>query len=160
MHPDPIRLADVPSTHVSRHSSARRDRRDHGMRGPAFGTGDLVPKGVPARRTAAQRFDALALAVMSDLWERWPDQLGAVQLGVEEVPLLPDGWVPESVPLSSYVEARAGDPARLVLLRRPIEHRAQTREELEVLVLTVLVEQVAEILGISPGEVHPDYDDE
>lgn len=129
-----------------------RDRHGRGMRGLALGTK------VPAQRTAGERFDQIALTVMQDLWQRFPDQLGRVQLGVEEVPLLPENWSPDSVPLASYVEASGTDPARLVLLRRPIEHRAEEPGDLEALVLTVLVEQVAEILGISPEEVHPDYE--
>jgi hypothetical protein len=134
------------------------------MRGPIFAapgtTGDLAPGGVPARRTRGERFDDIALAVMQDLWQRFPDQLGHVQLGVEEVPLLPESWSPDSVPLASYVEASNGNPARLVLLRRPIEHRVERAGDLEALVLTVLVEQVAEVLGIPPGDVHPDYDED
>jgi hypothetical protein len=113
---------------------------------------------VPAQRTPGQRFDEIALAMMQDLWQRFPDQLGHVQLGVEEVTLLPDSWSPDSVPLASYVEASGTNPARLVLLRRPIEHRVERPGDLEALVLTVLVEQVAEILGISPDDVHPDYE--
>ena len=49
------------------------------------------------------------------------------------------------------------DPTRLVLFRRPIEHRAETRDELEALVLTVVVEQVAELLGIDAELVDPRY---
>ena len=134
------------------------------MRGPAFAPatspGELAPGGVPAGRRAGQRFDRVAMAVMADLWKRWPDQLGGVQLGVEEVPLIPDHWAEDSVPLSSYVEATPTEPARLVLLRRPIEHRAESLADQDALVLAVLVEQVAEILGIPPEKVHPGYDEE
>ena len=45
-----------------------------------------------------------------------------------------------------------------MLFRRPIEHRCETRAELEALVLTVVVEQVAELLGIDAEEVDPRYD--
>jgi hypothetical protein len=127
------------------------------MRGPAFIARPGKPR-VPAHRTAGERFDALALGVMQELWERFPDELGDVQLGVEEVPLLPAGWSEDTVPLASFVPATARTPARLVLLRRPIEHRAQDRAELEALLLTVLVEQVAEVLGCAPEDVHPDYE--
>lgn len=136
-----------------------RDRRGRGMRGPAFMPGELARRGVPARFRPYERFDAIALGVMRELWERFPETLATIQLGVEEVPMLPDGWSPETVPLASFIEATPGNPARVVLLRRPIEHRAETREDLEILIFTVLVEQVAEVLGISPDEVHPDYRD-
>lgn len=113
---------------------------------------------MPARRSPAERFDTLALEVMRELWDRFPDRLDGLELGVEEVPLLPDTWASGTVPLASYAEPTASTPGRVVLLRRPIEHRAETREELAALVLTVLVEQVAEILGLAPEDVHPDYD--
>lgn len=121
------------------------------MRGPALAS-------VPANRSRAERFDALALGVMQELWDRFPGELAHVQLAVEEVPLLPDTWSADTIPLSSYVPARHGSPARVVVLRRPIERRAATRADLEELLLTVLVEQVADILGIAPESVHPDYE--
>jgi predicted Zn-dependent protease with MMP-like domain len=139
-----------------------RDRHGRGLRGPEFGpaagTRDLAVDGVPAQRSPGERFDALALAVMEELWQRFPDELRHVQLGVEEVPLLPDTWTVDTVPLASYVASTGDAPARVVLLRRPLEHRAESRADLEALVLTVLVEQVAEVLGLPPEDVHPDYD--
>lgn len=131
------------------------------MRGPAFAPAlearDLAQGGVPAARTPGERFDLAALAAMQEIWPRFPDELSRVQLAVEEVPMLPHNWSPDAVPLSSYVAARGREPARLVLLRRPIEHRADSLTDLNTLVLTVLIEQVAEILGLRPEEVHPDY---
>jgi hypothetical protein len=96
---------------------------------------------------------------MRELWDRFPEALATIQLGVEEVPLLPVGWSPEAVPLASFAKAQGGQPARVILLRKPIEHRARNRDDLEALIFTVLVEQVAEVLGIDPEEVHPDYRD-
>jgi hypothetical protein len=46
----------------------------------------------------------------------------------------------------------------VVLFRRPLEQRAESRAELAALVLVVLVEQVAEMLGRSPEEIDPGYD--
>lgn len=120
------------------------------MRGPAL-------PGVPANRTRSERFDMIALDLMEELWARFPDELGNVQLGVEEVPLLPGHWSDDAVPLSTYVEAKRDQPARIVLLRKPIERRAPSRAELEMTILTVLVEQVAEVLCLPPESVHPDY---
>lgn len=134
------------------------------MRGPAFGDAPLVPGGVPARRTRAEHFDDLALRVMRIVVAPWLDRLGDVELAVEEVPVLPAGWADGSVPLASYVEAtQRGNQStrpRLVLFRRPLEHRAEGPLELETLLLTVLVEQVAEVLGIPAEEVHPGYEEE
>lgn len=142
-----VRLADVSAPRTSR----LRDRRGRGLRGPAVAPGTRHP----VQRTGAQRFDAIAIGIMRELWRHWPEALGAIELGVEEVPIIPETWHGQSVPLSTYVAARGTTPARLVLLRRPIEHRAETPEDLRSLVLTVLVDQVAEILGIDPDDVLP-----
>lgn len=94
---------------------------------------------------------------MRELWDRFPEALGPIQLGVEEVPMLPSIWTSTAVPLATYVRAIKGNPARVVLLRKPIEQRARNREDLEMLIFTVLVEQIAEVLAIEPEKVHPDY---
>ena len=71
---------------------------------------------------------------------------------------MPDDWESGQVPLSSLVRGKGATPTRLVLFRRPIEHRAETRADLEALLLTVVVEQVAELLGLDPERVDPRYD--
>jgi predicted Zn-dependent protease with MMP-like domain len=124
------------------------------MRGP--GVIPLEP-GVPAMKTGGERFDSLVLDLVADLDERWSDQLGLLEYAVEDAPLIPDDWHPDTVPLSSLVRGTKGAPTRLVLFRRPIEHRAETRSDLEALVLTVVVEQVAELLGIDAALVDPRY---
>ena len=127
------------------------------MRGPAFGEG--APAGrVPAHRTGRERFDQLALDVMHDVESRWTEELAPVELAVEDIPLLPRTWVAPRVPLASMVPATELTPPRLVLYRRPIEHRAEARVDLEALLLTVVVEQLADFLGVPPEEVHPDYE--
>jgi hypothetical protein len=134
-----------------------RDRHGRGLRGPALRPGPLAPLGVPAARTRAELFDDVALRVMRAVVHRWTEQLGHVELAVEEVPVLPPGWDAPSVPLASYV---AGGTPRLVLFRRPIEHRAEGLVELEAMLLTVVVEQLAEVLGLPPEDVHPGYEPE
>ena len=61
------------------------------------------------------------------------------------------------MPLASLVRGHGTTPTRLVLFRRPIEHRCETRADLEAMVLTVVVEQVAELLGIDAEDVDPRY---
>ena len=125
------------------------------MRGPA-----ILPErpGEPVLPTPRERFDQLVLEVVADLERRWSDRLGLVEYGVEDAPQIPDDWATGTVPLSSLVRGSGGQPTRLVLFRRPIEHRCETRADLDALVLTILVEQVAELLGIEPGDVDPRYD--
>ena len=124
------------------------------MRGPA-----IVPEqpGHPERRTARQRFDALVLDIVTQVDQRWQDRLGLVEYAVEDAPQIPDDWSAETVPLSSLVRGSGATPTRLVLFRRPIEHRAETRADLEALVLTLVVEQIAELLGIDAELVDPRY---
>ena len=127
------------------------------MRGP--GVVPAVP-GTPALRTARQRFDQLVLDVVTPLDEKWQRHLGLVEYAVEDAPMLPDDWGDETVPLSSLVRCKGQAPTRLVLFRRPIEHRAIDRDSLEAMVHTVVVEQIAELLNLSPGQVDERYGDE
>lgn len=128
------------------------------MRSPAVLPGPLTPKGVPATRTRRDRFDTLVLDVVSALEERWSDELGLVEFAVEEAPLLPEDWAAATVPLSSVVRGTGDEPTRLVVFRRPIELRCDTTADLGALILTVLVEQVSELIGRSPEEIDPRYD--
>jgi predicted Zn-dependent protease with MMP-like domain len=124
------------------------------MRGPG-----VLPRqpGVPELPTSRERFDELVLDVVTDLDRRWSDRLGLVEYAVEDAPRIPDDWDSPHVPLSSLVRGTGARPTRLVLFRRPIEHRCETRADLAAMVLTVLVEQVAELLGIDAEDVDPRY---
>ena len=126
------------------------------MRGP--GVLPRVP-GRPFGPTRRERFDDLVLAAVTELEARWADRLGLVEYGVEDAPQVPDDWDSAHVPLASLVRGSGAAPTRIVLFRRPVEHRAATAAELEGLVLTVLVEQVAELLGLSPEDVDERYRD-
>lgn len=125
------------------------------MRGPA-----VLPRtpGRPELPTARERFDDLALGIVTTIDLRWQDELGLVEYAVEDAPQIPDDWESDTVPLSSLVRGSGATPTRLVLFRRPIEHRCDSRAELEALVLTVVVEQVAELLGIDKESVDPRYE--
>ena len=124
------------------------------MRGPG-----VLPRqpGVPELPTSRERFDELVLDVVTEIDRRWSDRLGLVEYAVEDAPLIPDDWDSPHVPLSSLVRGTGARPTRLVLFRRPIEHRCESRADLAAMVLTVLVEQVAELLGIDAEDVDPRY---
>ena len=64
---------------------------------------------------------------------------------------------PDEVPLGRLMEAAKGRPARIVVYRRPVEIRAKSRDERAALVHDVMVEQVAELLGVEPEAVDPRY---
>jgi predicted Zn-dependent protease with MMP-like domain len=150
-------MIQAPLT-VGRRTGSIRDRRDRGMRGPAVLAGPLTPKGAPRTRSNRDRFDAIVLDVVEALEQRWADELGLVEFAVEETPMLPADWTASTVPLASVVRGKGAEPTRLVLFRRPIELRAETRTDLGALILTVLVEQVSELLGRRPEDVDPRYE--
>jgi len=75
---------------------------------------------------------------------------------------------PEPVPLARLDPAsppvsdlqRPARPARIVLYRRPLMARADDEEDLSELVLDVVVEEFARLLGVDPQAVDPGYPDE
>lgn len=100
----------------------------------------------------------MATAAVARLDKRWSQELTTVTFVVEDVPDLADwdrGWIP----LGRADQAEAGLPARVVLYRRPIQARARGEIALRRLILDVLVEQVADLLGIDPADVDPGYTD-
>jgi predicted Zn-dependent protease with MMP-like domain len=131
----------------------RRDRHGRGLRGP------LAPAPVPLARSRSERFDDLVLDAVERLERRWADQLSGVEFAVEDVPPADaEQWSAEPVPLGRLLPASGGLPARIVVYRRPLEARAG-RAELGALVHDVVVEEVAEFLGLEPEAVDPDYDE-
>jgi predicted Zn-dependent protease with MMP-like domain len=142
----------------------RRDRHGRGVRGP------LAPVGSPLNRSRAERFDDLVLQAVAQLEPRWESELAGVEFVVEEVPsadlppeeLLPDA---EPVPLARLDPAwhdpgnaeRPARPARIVLYRRPLLARADGEEELGELVLDVVIEEFARLLGLDPQSIDPGY---
>ncbi len=137
-----------------------RDRHGRGLRGP------LYPATLPAARSRAERFDALVLEALEPIEGRWRTELTQLDVAVDDVPdvrLSPDtvsswddGVVEDgNIPLARLVPAgvdRHGLPtrARIVLYRRPLEVRAKDGADLADLVHDVLVEQVANYLGLDP----------
>jgi predicted Zn-dependent protease with MMP-like domain len=141
----------------------RRDRRGRGVRGLLF------PATLPAARSRSERFDAIVLDALEPIDERWHAELDRLDIAVDEVPEVSDcdpstvswdsGVVQDgNVPLARLVPAgvdRAGVPtrARIVLYRRPLQTRAQDGVDLSELVHEVLVEQVANYLGLDPDTI-------
>ncbi|MCX5132790.1 metallopeptidase family protein [Streptomyces sp. NBC_00340] len=131
----------------------RRDRHGRGMRGP------VAPPQVPLAASRAEVFADLVQDSVERLERRWP-QLADIDFMVLEVPLLEgsgDGWSDEAVPLGGTIAAREGRPARVVVYRRPVEIRTKGRDERAALVHEIVVEQVAELLGLTPETVDPRY---
>ncbi|MEO3859246.1 metallopeptidase family protein [Acrocarpospora sp. B8E8] len=140
-------------------SPRRRDRHGRGMRGP------LAPSHVPIAKSRGERFDDLVLDAVDRLRVRWSRELSAVEFGVEEVPRAselidgPGRLASDPIPFGRAEPAARGEPAMIVVYRRPMEARARDREHLAGLVHSVVVEQVADLLGLTPEVVDPGYDD-
>ncbi|WP_130492655.1 metallopeptidase family protein [Motilibacter rhizosphaerae] len=131
----------------------RRDRHGRGLRGP------LSPPGTPLARTRAQVFDDLVLDAVESLEQRWADQLRGLEVAVEDVPPTDaPSPGPDPVPLGRAFPATPGLAPRIVIYRRPVETRAVGPDDLADLVQDVVTEQVAELLGLPPESVDPDYD--
>ncbi|MGH3824866.1 MAG: metallopeptidase family protein [Pseudonocardiaceae bacterium] len=140
-----------------------RDRRGRGVRGL------LYPSTLPVARSRAERFDAIVLEALGPIDERWHAEIDRLDIAVDEVPEVTDcdpatvTWGSDvvedgNIPLARLVPAgvdRAGLPtrARIVLYRRPLETRAQDGGDLSDLVHEVLVEQVANYLGLDPDAI-------
>jgi predicted Zn-dependent protease with MMP-like domain len=137
----------------------RRDRHGRGLRGP------LAPSHVPIARSRGERFDDLVLDAVDRLKPTWGKQLATVEFAVEEVPPareLIDGPArldSDPIPFGRAENATGGDPAAVVIYRRPLEARARDREQLGALVFDVVVEQIASLLGLAPETIDPGYDD-
>ncbi|KGM13087.1 hypothetical protein N869_16345 [Cellulomonas bogoriensis 69B4 = DSM 16987] len=130
----------------------RRDRRGRGLRGP------LLPPSLPGHRTRAARFDELVLEAVGRLERRWGPQIVGTEFAVEDVPPSePAPWETGGVPLGRCFPGDVGQPARVVVYRRPVETRAVDEADLTDLVRDVVVEQVAHLLGRSPDDVDPRF---
>jgi predicted Zn-dependent protease with MMP-like domain len=135
----------------------RRDRRGRGPRGP------LAPAHVPLSESPGEVFDNIVLDAVEHVESRWREQLKGVDFAVEEVPPLDtavsfdDEIESAGVPLARLLPAGRGEPPRIVLYRRPLELRAIDREDLEDLVHDIVVEEVAQFLGLDPETVDPGF---
>lgn len=136
-----------------------RDRHGRGMRGP------VAPPQVPLSVSRADAFVDLVYDSRDRLERRWP-QLADVDFLVVEVPGFgPDGTGgpaddEETVPLGRLLPASGDRHDRVVVYRRPVEIRTKNRDERALLVHEVVVEQVAELLGLAPESVDPRYGQE
>ncbi|MER5360234.1 metallopeptidase family protein [Streptomyces sp. NPDC002785] len=135
--------------HSSEPRPRRRDRHGRGMRGP------VAPPQVPLSASRAETFRDLVQDSVERLERRWP-QLADVDFMVLDVP----GPQGETVLLGRAVSAEKNRPAQIVIYRRPVEIRTKNRDERALLVHEVVVEQVADLLGLSPESVDPRYGQE
>lgn len=141
----------VPPLDAAR-DGRRRDRRGRGFRGPVAIPGPLSPRGVPGGWDRRSQFDTAVLGAVARLRPRHAAALELVDVAVEDVPVLPRRWR-EEVPLGTVVPDR--ERPRVVLFRQPVQHRASTRVDLDDLVLSVLVDQLATLWRCDPEDLDP-----
>lgn len=86
----------------------------------------------------------------------WGARWGQIEFGTEDVP--PSGPTPweRGVPLGRLFPSDLGQPARIIVYRRPIEQRAEPGD-VPALVRDVLVENVAHLAGRRPEDIDPHY---
>ena len=128
--------------------------------------GLLAPPGVPLYRSRAQEFGDLVLEAVARLEPRWQAELARIEFAVQEVPdAEPPDDERDAVPLARLDpgsdDAADGDHGpRIILYRRALMARAEGEEELAELVLDVVVEEFATLLGLDPETVDPGYDED
>lgn len=103
--------------------------------------------------TPRDNFDDLVLSLVAVLTAKWPAELAGVEFATEDLPPKPAEWSVDVVGFGWLVRPDGDRPARVVVFRRPIELRAKTRVERLALVNEVLLEQVADLLGIDPKDL-------
>ena len=145
----------------------RRDRHGRGLRGrllaPAASINGREVQ-VPLWRSRADRFDDLVRDAINDLERRWARELEGVEFAVEDVPppgtgfdegVVADETAGGPVPLGRLLPGDRQTPSRVVVYRRPLEARASDRADLGELIHEVVVDQVAQLLGLDPDVIDP-----
>jgi len=151
----------VPAAGASSYSLAvTRDRRGRGIRGP------LVARRLPISTSPADRFDRIASSAIEHVEHRWREQLADVEFAVD---LVPSGDVDAANPamdgaiesagvlLAQILPGKGRRPTHIVLYRKPIELRARGVEDLEDLVHDIVVQVIANYLGLEPDVVDPGF---
>lgn len=129
-----------------------RDRRGRGPRGPMALPGPLSPNSVPAHRTSREAFHLLVEDIVAALESHFAAEPDDVEVIVEEAPLLPPGWT-DDVPLSIVAVVPEGH--RIMLFRIPITQRSISKDDLEDLVWTIVLDRLAEVWHMSPDDLDP-----
>ncbi len=147
--------------------SRRRDRHGRGLRGRLLAPAATIngrEVEVPLWRSRADRFDDLVRDAIHDLEQRWARELEGVEFAVEDVPppgtgfdegVVADETAGGPVPLGRLLIGNRQTPSRVVVYRRPLEARASDREDLGELIHEVVVDQVAQLLGLDPDVIDP-----
>lgn len=139
-------------------SSRRRDRHGRGVRGPLASGNPWTPR--PARpprpATPTEAFHEAVHLAVERIARQCPEALVDITFGIEDVPVIPPTWTGSQVPLALAVESAPDAAGQVVVYRRPLEHRSNSRRGLQILVYRTVVEQLAALTGCSVSELDPD----
>jgi predicted Zn-dependent protease with MMP-like domain len=121
---------------------------------------------VPISASPADRFDRVASDAVEHVEHRWRDQLAGVEFAVDLVPAADvdpanpamDGAIESAgVLLAQILPGTGRTQTHIVLYRKPIELRARDADDLEDLVHDVVVQVIANYLGLEPDVVDPGF---
>ncbi|WP_245630501.1 metallopeptidase family protein [Granulicoccus phenolivorans] len=127
------------------------------MRGPLALPNAYGPTARPLSPQPREVFFGKAVQTsIRTIQKNCPRALTGIDIGIEDVPDLTGNWNEDRVPLAAAIEATSDRPARLVIYRRPLEHRAHTRRGLQILVYRTVVEQLSALTLIPVHEIDPD----
>ncbi|PID51035.1 MAG: hypothetical protein CR980_00525 [Propionibacteriales bacterium] len=137
----------------------RRDRHQRGLRGPLALRNPLTGTVLLAnrRQTGSAWFQQCVTDCLKQIADSAPEALAGVDVGLEEAPSLEAQWTGDDVPLAAALEHRGS--VQVILYRRPLERRADSRAALRNLVRKVLVEQLSSISGLPVEQIDPGFVD-
>lgn len=124
---------------------ARVDRRRHGRGARTAG------------RLGPARPDHLAAAVrqtLAVLDRTLPTSMRSITFLVEDLPTVGELERARRCPLGRW---EPGNPAQVILYRKPLESRCTTKLELDILVRDTLAELVGQAVGVRPTVAVPAY---
>jgi hypothetical protein len=137
------------------------------MRGPLARANPLTggPVPVQGRMRPAQLFVSCVEDAVSRIERQYPAALRNVDVGIADVPDFEPHWAGDRALLAAAIEPPTpGARAQVVVYRRPLERRAESRTDLRRLVYRTVVEQLSALTGlpietIDPfGDARPDED--
>jgi hypothetical protein len=149
-----------------------RDRHGRGIRGP------LGPAHLPIIRSRASVFGSWVIDAVDFVDDRLAeielqtgvtglvDAFDAVDIVIDDVPPAenlhdrPAAGEDDVIPLGRIEPIAGRRPARLIVHRRTVEQRGLDKPAREQVVREVVVRLAAELLGLEPGSLDPQYDDQ
>lgn len=134
-----------------------RDRHGRGMRGPIARKNPLTGSPVPVqgRQRPAELFVSCVEDAVTRIEQQCPAALRDVEVGIADVPDFEPRWAGDRALLAAAIEPTAGVGAQVVVYRRPLERRAESRADLRRLVYRTVVEQLSALTGLPIETIDP-----